>query len=510
MRNYRWSLLFMLPALLAPLPGCRHQLQDKDAVTMLIESSPANLDPRIGTDGQSEHIDSLIFDALVRKDEKFNVYPWLARSWETPDPRTYIFHLNAGVRFHDGRGLSSADVKWTIDTIRNGQIPTVKSGAFRQVDRVDAPEPLTVVVHLKGPDPALLWSLSDGAFGVVPAGSGSNFGQHPIGTGPFRFVSQEQDQQVILERNLNSWQSPPAIQRIRFAVVPDAITRALELQKGSADVCINALTADMIYALRDNPVVQIDTGPGTVLNYVTFNVRDPILRDSRVRQAIAYAINRRLIIHALWRDRARIAESLLPPEHWAWTGEVAHHDYDPREANALLDAAGWKRNANGIRFHVALKTSTDETSRMLAQVLQQQLRTVGIELDVRSFEFATFYSDISKGVFQMYTLRWIGGNEDPDIFRYAYQTASFPPKGANRGHYSNPALDRMISEAIATPDNAARRSDYVAIQRMVAEDLPSINLWYLDTVLVHNRRLGNLHLSSSGNYDFLRDAILLK
>ena len=163
---------------------------------------------------------------------------------------------------------------------------------------------------------------------------------------------------------------------------------------------------------------------------------------------------------------------------------------------------------SGVRFHLALKTSTDESSRLLAQVLQQELRRVGIALDIRSFEFATFYSDISKGVFQMYTLRWIGGNENPDIFRYAFQTASFPPKGANRGYYSNPALDKLIDDALATSSEEARRDDYMQIQRILAADVPAINLWYLDTVIIQNRRLRNVHVSTSGNYDFLRDAIV--
>ncbi len=164
------------------------------------------------------------------------VQPWLAQSWETPDPLTYIFHLRSGVHFHDGRPLTSKDVQWTLNSILNGSVPTVKLQAYRNIGSIDAPDPLTVVIHLKQPDPGLLPSLSDGAIGIIPNGSGRDFGRHPIGSGPFRFVSQEQDKEVVIERNPDYWSQPPNLERVRFAVVPDQITRALELQKGSADV----------------------------------------------------------------------------------------------------------------------------------------------------------------------------------------------------------------------------------------------------------------------------------
>jgi peptide/nickel transport system substrate-binding protein len=505
-------LLFVRIALSAAVvwgvASCGRSREDLGRVTMVIESSPTNLDPRIGVDAQSEHIDSLLFDALVRRDEHFEIQPALAESWETPDPLTYIFHLHSGVRFHDGRPLTSKDVQWTVASILNGSVPTVKSQAFKNVDHIDAPDPLTVVFHLKKPDAALLPSLSDGAIGIVPAGSGRDFGRHPVGSGAFRFVSQVQDKDVVIERNSDYWRKTPTIQSVRFAVVPDSITRALELQKGSADVGVNALTADQVYSLRNDARLVIESGPGTILNYISFNARDPVLRDVRVRQAIAYAIDRPLIVKALWRGRARLAESLLPREHWAWTGDLETHYYDPGKANALLDACGFKRGADGVRFHLTIKTSTDETSRTLAVVMQQQLYDIGIALDVRSFEFATFFADIAKGAFQMYTLRWLGGNEDPDIFRYAYATASTPPHGANRGYYSNPALDALIATAALTPSESDRAALYKQIQQVLARELPAINLWYLDTVIVHNRRLSNIKLSSSGTYDFLREATL--
>jgi ABC-type transport system substrate-binding protein len=493
-------------AVILSLAGCAATRPSPQTVTMLIESSPTSLDPRIGVDAQSEHISSLVFDSLVHKNAHFNLDPWLATSWETPDPLTYRFHLRTDVHFHNGKPLTATDVKYTLDSMRNGTVITAKAGALARIDHVDAPDAATVVVHLKQPDAALLWNLSDGALGIVPAGSGSDFAFHPIGSGPFRFVSQMQDDEVILERNDHSWQPRPAIARIRFAVVPDAITRALELEKGSADVCINCLTADMVSALVKRPNLQVESGPGTNLNYISFNAQDSLLRDVRVRQAIAYAMNRPLIISSLWRDRAQLAESLLPPQHWAWTGDVQQYPYDPAKANALLDAGGWKRGNDGVRFHLTMKTSTDETSRLLAMILQQQLRDIGIALEVRSFEFATFYADISKGAFQMYTLRWLGGNEDPDIFGYAFDSHRFPPRGANRGRYVNAALDELIKEGATSSDQALRRADYVKVQQILAAELPSINLWYLDAVLVHTRRLQNIHISSSGNFDFLRTA----
>ncbi|HEY0785179.1 MAG TPA: ABC transporter substrate-binding protein [Acidobacteriaceae bacterium] len=472
---------------------------------MLIESSPANLDPRIGTDAQSEHIDSLLFDALVRRNEHFGIDPELAERWDTPDPLTYVFHLRTGVIFHDGRPLTSRDVKWTLDSMIQGKIITVKAAAYASWASVDAPDPQTLIVHLKKPDNSVLLNLCDGAFGVLPAGSGRDFGHHPVGSGPFQFVSQEQDREVVLRRAASYWGPLPRIAGVRFAVVPDAITRALEMQKGSADVEINALPADMLAPLARNPHLRIQSGPGTVLMYTVFNTRDPVLRDARVRLAIADAINRPLIVRSLYGGHARLAESVLPPEHWAWTGEVEQHDYSPAAANTLLDQAGYPRRSGGMRFHLTIKTSTDETTRLVAVVMQQQLAQIGISLDVRSYEFATFYADIVKGAFQMAPSRWIGGNEAPDIFRLAFATASFPPHGANRGYYTNAAVDALLAHAASTADPSMQRQDYVAVQQQLARDLPVLNLWYLDTVAAESTRLTPLHLSPSGSFDFLRE-----
>lgn len=480
---------------------------DPNTLVMLIESSPTNLDPRVGLDAQSARIDSLIFDDLLSRGDNLDVAPGLAERWEIPDPLTYIFHLRHGVKFHDGHPLTSRDVKWTFDSLLEGKVRSTKAAVYRFVDRIDATDDYTVIFHLKEPFATLLWNLSDGAIGIVPYGSGSEITAHPIGSGPFRFVSAETDKEVILECNQDYWGDKARLARVRFAVVPDATTRALELRKGSADATINALTPDTVLTLQRDPSLAVERAPGTVLAYLGFNLRDPILKNVRVRQAIAYALDRQPMIEYLWRGEAQVAKSILPPQSWAYNADVQGYNHDPGKANQLLDVAGYPA-VNGVRFHITMKTSTDENTRLMVAVMQQQLRDVGIALDIRSFEFATFFTDVTHGVFQIYGLRWIGANEDPDIFEYAFHSAKFPPNGANRSYYSNPKLDALIDQARREVDPSVRKPIYAEVQRILANDLPYIDLWYLDNVLVHNKRVRNLKLNPAGNYDFLRTAEL--
>jgi peptide/nickel transport system substrate-binding protein len=498
---------FAVLAMLAMLLSCSAK-PDPNTLVMIIESSPTNLDPRVGIDAQSERIDNLIFDDLLARGDDLNVAPGLAERWEIPDPLTYIFHLHQGVKFHDGRSLTSRDVKWTFDSLLQGKIRSTKAAVYRFVDRIDAPDDYTVIFHLKQPFATLLWNLSDGAIGIVPYGSGNEMTQHPIGSGPFKFLSAETDKEVLLERNGDYWGEKAKLPHVRFVVVPDATTQALELRKGSGDVAINAsFPPDTVLTLQRESSLAVESSPGTRLAYLGFNVRDPILKDARVRQAIAYALDRRPMIEYLWRVLAQPARSVLPPQSWAYNGDVPAYEHDPERARQLLDAAGYPA-VNGVRFHITMKTSTDENTRLMVAVMQQQLREVGIALDIRSFEFATFFSDVTRGAFQMYGLRWIGGNEDPDIFEYAFHSAKFPPNGANRSFYSNPKVDKLIDQARQETDPNVRKPLYAEIQRILAQDVPSINLWYLDNVLVHNIRVKNLQLNPAGNYDFLRTAEL--
>ena len=511
-RSPRSSVVALLPLLLFVVPsvssGCsRAVATTPGAVTFLIETMPANLDPRVGTDAQSQRIDGLIFSGLVERDEQMNLRGDLAESWETPDSLTYIFHLKRGVRFHDGRLLTSADVKYTFDSILSGAIPSPKRGSFRMVRAIDAPDASTVIFHLSEPYASFLWSLARPAVGIVPGGAGADFAQHPVGTGPFEFVSAKQDDEVVLDRNADYFGRPAKISRVRFRVVPEAIVRALELRKGTADLELNSLAADMVPVMKREPSIEVTEQPGTIYAYVAFNLDDAKLASRDVRQALAYATDREQIIRYLLRGQARTADEPLPPNSWAYDPDISRYSFDPARAEWLLDAAGFPRRPEngGMRLTLTLKTSTEESVRLLGAVLREQWRRVGVDLELRPLEFATLYSDITRGNFELYTLRWVGANNDPDIFEYIFSSTKMPPAGANRGHYRNAGLDALIDQARVEGDRAKRRKLFGAIQKIITEDEPYLSLWFADNVCVHRTRISNIHLTPSGDYDFLRD-----
>jgi len=486
------------------LGGCFHQANpDPSSLTFLIESNPSNLDPRFATDAQSLHVGGLVFSSLLQRDDQMNLHGDLAESWGSPDPLTYVFHLRRGVRFHDARPVTSADVKATFEFIMNSANRSPKRGAFRMVTSVEAPDDATVIFHLKEPYASFTTNLVRGAVGIAPSGASTDFSRRLIGSGPFRFVSQSQDDEIILERNPEYFRGAPLLSSVRFRVVPDAIVRALELRKGSADLEVGSLAPDMIPVLEKLPELAVTRHPGTNFTYLGFNVQDPALAHQEVRQALAFATDREALIRYLLHGQARVAAGILPPNHWAYESNVTQYTLETARAEQLLDAAGFPRQKNGTRLHLTLKTSTDEQFRLIGAALQEQWRRVGIDLELRPLEFATLLSDAVKGNFQLNLLRWVGANNDPDIFEFVYSSKRFPPDGANRGHYRNPRIDALTDQIRVEMDREKRKALCSQAQKILADDLPYLPLWFTDVVSVHQRSLGDLPLSSSADFDFL-------
>ena len=230
---------------------------------------------------------------------------------------------------------------------------------------------------------------------------------------------------------------------------------------------------------------------------------DAVMGRREVRQALAYATDRAALIKYLLHGQARIATGILPPNHWAYEKDVTQYSVDIPRAEALLDAAGFPRGANGLRMHLLLKTSTEEQARVIGAALQEQWRKVGVELEARPLELATLLSDSIKGNFQVVLLRWVGANNDPDIFEFVFSSKRFPPDGANRGHYRNARMDELTDEIRVEMDRGKRAALCSEAQKILAVDLPYLPLWFGDAVSVHRRELGDLALSPSGDLDFL-------
>jgi peptide/nickel transport system substrate-binding protein len=509
---------FLLVALLAAcFIGCGHAASEPPGtITFLIETMPANLDPRLGTDARSAQLSSLLFSGLLERDATMNVRGDVADRWEAVDPKTYVFHLRSGVKFSDGRPLTSADVKFTIQSIMNGipsatgVIQSPKRGAFRVVQSIETPDAQTVIFHLTEPNASFAWSLVRSAVGIVPAGSGADFSQHPIGSGPFQFVSSVQDEEVVISRNAQYFRGPSEIERVRFRVVPEPVVRALELRKGTADVELNSFTPDMVPVLAKQSDLAVTEEPGTLFSYISFNCEDPTLSHREVRQALTYATDRATLARTLMRDQARVAAGPLPPNNWAYEPNVPQYEFDPAKAEALLNESGFLRVGDphtGTRFTITMKSSTDSLARLLGEVLQDEWKRIGVTLELRPLEFATFYTDITKGNFQLYTLRWVGANNDPDFFEYAFGSHKIPPAGANRGRYRNSQLDALIDRARIEPDREKRRALYSQVQQIISADLPYLPLWFQDNISVHRRRVGNIILGPGGDYDFVAGSV---
>ena len=490
--------LVILASLL--LAGCTSETSaDPGLVTVALDQTPDNLDPRIGQTAAAQRLDALIFDSLVRKNEKSELIPDLAERWEVPDPTTYVFHLRTGVRFHDGRPLTSKDVRFTFRSILDGAVKSIKAGhPYNLITSIDTPDAETVVFKLKEPYAPFLWNLANGVIGIVPDGAAADFNQQPIGSGPFQFVRYIQDQEVVLKRNDSYFGKKAGVSTLRFKIIPEEVVIALELRKGSVDLQMNALAPDMVEVLKKDNRLRVVEGPGTNYQYFAFNLTDPVFNDRRVRQAFAYAIDRESIIKYLWRNQARLANGMLPPNNWAFNGDIKTYPYDPDRARALL------REARQEHLSFTYRINNDNaTAAQMAAIFQQQLRAIGVTMDIKGTEFATFFADVIKGNFQTYSLRWIGANNDPDFFNLLFHTKAVPPNGANRGHYSNARVDELIEFARRETDLEKRKEAYREVQHILAEDVPYISLFYTDNVCVSSKRIDGIQLYPEGSFDFL-------
>lgn len=487
------SSLFVLGA----LPPSAALAQD---LVVMLEAAPQTLDPVYATDATGVRIShQLLFDTLLTLGDDLQTAPGLAERWERLSPTRYRFHLKAGVTFHDGTPLTAEDVVYTFQSLMAPETASPYGPALREkIAAVIALDAATVEVELSAPYASI---LSDLALPIRSRNAGPD--RPLLGTGPFRFAGRSPNE-IVLERNDTYHRGPPGVARVVFKVVSDESTRLLKLRKGDIDLAINAVPLDKLAWFQRPPLsrnYEVLEAPGLSYQYLGFNLEDPVLADARVRRAIAHAIDVDALIHYRQRGHSFRAVGLLSPTNpFALAGAVPPA-YDPELAARLLDEAGHPLR-DGRRFALTYKTSTDRSAVVQARAVQSDLRKVGIELAVRSYEWGTFYEDVQKGNFQMFSLRWVGVS-DPDFFYELFHSSRMPPAGRNRVRYRNPEVDRLLERGRVTADPEARREIYNAVQRALLRDLPYVSLWHNNNIAVVSRKLSGFRLHPTGGFHYL-------
>jgi peptide/nickel transport system substrate-binding protein len=449
---------------------------DKNTLVIALKSSPTNLDSRVGADNASGRLFDLIYSGLVRVTPNFDYAPDVAEKWETPDDKTIVFHLNPNAKFQNGQPVTAKDVKWTYDSMMDPNFVTSKRSGYAAVDHIEAPDDHTVIFKLKEPNAGIFDNLT---LGILPTGADTNvYKTKPIGCGPYKVVDFRPDDRIVLQ-SFDQWHlGAPKIKNVVVRIIPDLTTMMLELRRGTINFEVNQIAFENVPEFASNKDYKVVRSSGSVYQYICMNLRDPILAKPLVRQAIAHAIDREKIIHDIQRGFAEPTETMLAKGHWARAENLTSYAFDPNQAKKLLAQAGYP---NGFSF--VFKTSTDAEANSRAQVIQQMLKQVGINMQIQSNEMSTFFADIGKGNFQMYSLSR-NGIADPDFYYVIFYSKNTPPDGQNRGYYANPRVDQLVMEGRSTFDRTKRKPVYQEVQQIVATDLPYISLYMQDNVAI--------------------------
>lgn len=463
-------------ALLVACGGGEKKNGGEKTLVIAVMSSPTNLDARVGNDNVSGRIFDLIYSGLIKVTPQMDYAPDIAQKWETPDDKTIVFHLNPNAKFQNGQPVKAADVKWTYDSLMAPDFVTSKKSGYAAVDHIETPDDHTVIFKLKEPNAGIFDNLT---LGILPTGADTNvYKTKPIGAGPYKVVDYRPDDRVELEA-FDQWHGgAPKIKHVTVRIIPDATTRVLELRRGTVNFEVNSIPFDNVAEFDKNKDFSIVKSPGSVYQYIAINLRDPILGKKDVRHAIAYAIDREKIVRDIQRGYATVTDTMLAQGHWARAANLPSYPYDPAKAKQLLAQAGYP---NGFSF--TFRTTTDAEANSRAQVIQAMLKQVGINMAIQSNETATFFADIGKGNFQMYSLSR-NGIQDPDFYYVLFDSKNTPPEGQNRGYYTNPRIDQLLTEGRATFDRAKRKPVYDEVQQILADDLPYISLYLQTNVAV--------------------------
>jgi peptide/nickel transport system substrate-binding protein len=473
--------IYVLLIVLCSLSACHKQEADqRQEIRFAIAQAPINLDPRYATDGASARINRLMYRSLVGFDASSKPIADLA-TWQMISPTQYRFKLGkAGRTFHDGASLKAQDVQATYESFLSLKDSPL-SAEFTNISRIQTLDDNTFDFHLKSADNVFPAKLIIGILPASQIAQGRDFSHHPLGTGPLAFVSWANT--LKLKRVVDS-------QPITLLEVKDPTVRILKLMRGEVDILQGDLPPELVRYLKAQPTIKVTESKGANFSYLGFNLQDKTVAKLKVRQAVAHAINRLEIIQQALVGGTRKAGAILPPEHWAGNKSLESYAYNPTLSKQLLKEAGVQ-----LPLHLVYKTSTDAQRVRLATIMQAQMAEAGIALEIKSLDWGTFFEDVKQGHFQLFGLTWVGINT-PDIYAKAFGSDSAPPKGFNRGRFSDATLDALLA-----------KQDWQAATNIIHQQLPYVPLWYEGQFTATRADISQYAPKADGNWDDLANVI---
>jgi peptide/nickel transport system substrate-binding protein len=492
-RRARW-----LPVLALACFGCGVGRVADDELVVLIEQPPVSIDPRYCVQASDFKVSRMVYAPLVSTDTDTLEAKMELAERVTSVGNDWEIVLREGARFSDGKTVTTDDVAYTFEVLLDpatgggaGRIRrSLHQAGFQGFEIHDARR---MTAHLSHPHAPFITDLNIGLMERPPAGTSRD--ALPGGAGAFIFEARR-GETWILRANPYYFRGRPKINRLIFKTIRDDNSRLLALVGGSGDLTQNTISQLLIDAVAEQPRLRVENARSSVYSYLALNNDDPILKDTRVRRAIAYAIDRDVIIHTKFHDRAVAATGMLPTFHWAYEPDVDRYPFDPERAKRLLDEAGYPDpDGDGPepRFTLIYKTSSNKLRASIATVIASMLRQVGIGVELRVYEFATLFADLKKGNYQV-TLMQIPEISEPDLYTNFFKTERIPTRdnldaGGNRARYRNPELDRLLEQGRGTVERAARKQIYSQIQKILARDVPVISLWHEDNIVAMRKNV---------------------
>jgi peptide/nickel transport system substrate-binding protein len=477
------------------------------------------LDPAVVTDNESVEVIEQLFERLVRyRPGTREIEPALATHWEVFEHQTlWIFHLRDGVRFHDGTPVDAAAVVFSFERQRNPFHPFHEPASaywrdqYGYIEKIEAVDRLTVRIKIERPFAPFLSSLAMFPASIVSPAAverwGSDFGRHPVGSGPFRFQSWVPEDRVILERFPGYWGQKPRLDRVVFRAIADARQRLVAVEGGTIDVAYAVLPEELQYVAL-HPDLRIHVADAENVAYVAMNNAKPPWNDLRVRRAVNHAVNKEPIVKLVYQGLAVPAVGPLPPTTWSYRGDVTRYPYDPLAARALLAQAAAEGRFDAKQRYTLYAPRTPRAyvpdPEQMARVVQRNLADVGIQVDLVVQDFGPHQAAVHAGLHDLALHGWTSDNGDPDNILHVLLDRDDVPQGPehNIAFYRNAEVHGLLRYAEESLDKQERTGFYRRVQAIIADEAPWVPLAHSQSAVVARRDVQDLSVQPTGSVPY--------